>query len=392
MTFKHKLALSFVPLLLTGFAIVPANAAPSILIEMQSGKVLAAQQAFERWSPASLTKLMTAYVTFQEIQAGNLTPRSPVRISANAANVPPSKMGYKVGSIMTIENALEMLIVKSANDVAVALSEAVSGTQTAFVSRMNAEAARLGMIDTNFVNPHGLHKPEQYTTARDLGILAAAIRKEFPQYNSVFAAEAIKTKGKVTTSYNLLLGRYAGADGMKTGFVCASGFNLVASATRQGRTMISVVLGATSQKTRAETSVKLLERGFSNPDANAVRITEMQRPANISTQVANMRSEVCTEQARISRWDGRQVEGHITFSTPEIKPLTRAPISVPTGLGGADGISKSAAMLNGKFVSAYPVPNDRPTRPTLLEKGDFEKFGLRPGIDVPVPTSRPQNG
>lgn len=368
------------------------NAAPAIVIDKQSGNVIASQQAFDRWSPASLTKLMTAYVTFREIEAGSLTPQSPVRISTNAASEPPSKMGYKVGSVMTVENALEMLIVKSANDVAVALGEAVSGTEAKFVARMNEEAKRLGMSDSNFANPNGLHDPNQYTTARDLAILAAAIRKNYPQYDSIFAAEALRFGDKITTSYNLLLGRYSGADGMKTGFVCASGFNLVATATRQGRTMISVVLGATSQKTRAERSVALLEQGFASASQAGTNIADMVKPANASNQITDMRPVVCTEQARAQRWDGRQIEGYINFDTPLIKARNRAPQTIPSGLGGADGVSKSAAMLNGKFVKSYPIPSKRPYRPTLLEAGDIERYGLRPGIDVPIPTLRPEKG
>ena len=369
-----------------------ALSAPAIVMDVQSGRVIAAEQAFDRWSPASLTKLMTAYVTFREIEAGNLTPVSPVRMSANAARNPPSKMGYKPGSVMTIENALEMLIVKSANDVAVALGEAVSGSESKFVARMNAEAMRLGMSGTNFVNPNGLHDPNQYTTARDLGILAAAIRKNYPQYDPIFAAEAVRIGDKITATYNLLLGRYDGADGMKTGFVCASGFNLVASATRQGRTLISVVLGATSQKTRAEKSVALLEKGFASPPQAGTTIADLPRPADASNQLANMRPTVCTEQARAQRWDGRQIEGYIKFNTPLITAMNRTPLAVRSGLGGADGVSKSAAMLNGKFVKAYPVPGTKPYRPTLLEAGDAKRYGLRPGFEVPIPNLRPQSG
>ncbi len=369
-----------------------AFAAPAIVVDAQSGRVIAAEQAFDRWSPASLTKLMTAYVTFLEIEAGNLTPQSRVRMTANAASNPPSKMGYKPGSVMTVENALEMLIVKSANDVAVAVGEAVSGDEASFVKRMNTEAQRLGMSGTNFVNPHGLHDPSQYTTARDLALLAAAIRKNFPQYDPIFAAEAIRVGEKTTTTYNLLLGRYAGADGMKTGFVCASGFNLVSSATRQGRTMISVVLGATSQKTRAEKSVSLLEQGFSSGSEAGTAISELVRPADASNQLANMRPIVCTEQARAQRWDGRQIEGYINFDTPLITAMNRAPVALRSGLGGADGVSKTAVMLNGRFVKAYPVPGEKPYRPTLLEAGDRENYGLRPGFDVPIPNFRPQSG
>lgn len=386
-----KLKVLALSVLLSAFG-TNALTAPAIVMDAQSGRVIKAEQAFDRWSPASLTKLMTAYVTFLEVEAGNLTPLSPVRMTTNAANNPPSKMGYKPGAVMTVENALEMLIVKSANDVAVALGEAVAGSEPEFVQRMNAEAQRLGMMGTNFVNPHGLHDPDQYTTARDLALLAAAIRKNFPQYDPIFAAEAIRIGEKTTATYNLLLGRYAGADGMKTGFVCASGFNLVGSATRQGRTMISVVLGATSQKTRAEKSVSLLEQGFASTPQAGSPIADLVRPADASNQLANMRPTVCTEQARAQRWDGRQIEGYINFSTPLITAMNRAPVALRSGLGGADGVSKTAVMLNGRFVKAYPVPGKKPYRPTLLESGDAKRYGLRPGFDVPIPNIRPQSG
>ena len=379
-------------LVLLGLATAQTNAAPAIVVDVQSGNVIAAQQAFDRWSPASLTKLMTAYVAFREIEAGNLTLRSPVRISNHAANHPPSKMGYKVGSVMTVENALEMIIVKSANDVAVALGEAVSGTEQRFVERMNREAAQLGMTDTNFVNPHGLHHPEQYTTARDLALLATAIRKNYPQYDPIFAAEAIRIGDKITATYNLLLGRYAGADGMKTGFVCASGFNLAASATRQGRTMVAIVLGATSQKTRAETSVAFLEQGFASTQTEGTSLLALPRPSDALSKVADMRLSVCTEEARAQRWDGRQIEGYITFDTPLISAMQRAPNILESGLGGADGVSQSAVVLNGRYLSAYPVPGDRPEKDSIAGGAQPDNLELLQGIDLPVPAPRPESG
>ncbi len=379
-------------LVLLGLATARSGAAPGIVVDVQSGRVIAAEQAFDRWSPASLTKLMTAYVIFREIEAGNLTLRSPVRMSNHAANHPPSKMGYKVGAVMTVENALEMIIVKSANDVAVALGEAVSGSEPSFIAAMNREATLLGMTDTNFVNPHGLHHPDQYTTARDLALLATAIRKNFPQYDPIFAAEAIRIGDEVTATYNLLLGRYAGADGMKTGFVCASGFNLVASATRQGQTMVAIVLGATSQKTRAERSVALLEQGFASTQSQATSLLALPRPADVSNTIADLRLEVCTEEARAQRWDGRQIEGYIEFDTPLISAMQRTPNALDSGLGGADGVSKSAVVLNGRYLAAYPVPADRPDQSDLVGQNQIDDLGLRQGIELPVPAPRPENG
>lgn len=358
-------------------SIIASSANPSLIIDVQTGRVLEENQAFDRWSPASLTKLMTAYVTFKEIEAGKITLKAPVTMSANAANNPPSKMGFKVGTVLNVENALRFLIIKSANDVAVALSEAVSGDEAKFVARMNAEARNLGMSGTHFANPNGLSDPNQYSTARDIAILAAAIRKNYPQYDPIFAAEGIKMGDTITPSYNLLLGRYAGADGMKTGYVCESGFNLAASATRNGRTLIAIVLGATSQKTRAEEAVRLLEYGFGVQSGDGIPVTELPRPANASNKTANMRSKICTEEAVASRWDGRQVEGYISFDTPAIKTMTRAPRTISAGLGGASGSSKAAIYLNGRPIPAFPIPNERPSNSSIN--------GLRSTIDALVP-------
>ena len=171
---------------------------------------------------------------------------SPVKITQNALNEPPSKMGFKVGTILTVDNAIKMLLVKSANDIAVAMGEAISGKEEDFVVRMNEEARRLGMSGTHFVNPNGLPAEGQVTTARDLGILARAIWMEFPQHHDLFRIAAIRHGKTIMRNYNGLLERYPGASGMKTGFICASGFNLVASVTRGEETLIAVVLGARS--------------------------------------------------------------------------------------------------------------------------------------------------
>ena len=233
-----------------------------MLFDLGTGKVLAHQDAFRRWHPASLTKLMTAYVTFRAVAAGELALDSPIKVTKHAAAEPPSKMGFKAGSVMTLDNALKMMLVKSANDIAMAVGENVGGSEEAFVARMNAEAQRLGMSESHFVNPNGLHSPEQYTTARDLALLVSAIRNEFPQYAPYFSIEGIKAGKKKLMSYNMLVGRYPGADGMKTGFVCASGFNMIGAATRGDKTLVAIVLGEKSAVGRTDIVAALLDRGF----------------------------------------------------------------------------------------------------------------------------------
>jgi D-alanyl-D-alanine carboxypeptidase len=242
----------------------PAGAEAMLLIEADSGKVLHAENATHPWYPASVTKLMTAYVTLRAVKEGRLSLDSLLTVSANAAAQAPSKMGFKPGTQLTVDNALKMLMVKSANDVAVVLAEGVSGSIEKFADDMNRAAQRLGMTQTTYVNPNGLPADGQVTSARDQAILARAILKEFPEYELYWRLPAIKLGKRVMRNYNTLIDRYPGADGMKTGFICASGFNLVASATRNGRRLIAVVFGAPSGPVRAVKAAAMLERGFNS--------------------------------------------------------------------------------------------------------------------------------
>src|SRR5262245_33949668 len=234
-----------------------------LVIEAESGKVLFAENAGQPWYPASVTKLMTAYVTLRAVREGRLTLDKPLTVSANAAAQAPVKMGFPAGTIVTVDNALKMLMVKSANDMAVVLAEGVAGSVESFADQMNANARRLGMTQSTFVNPNGLPADDQISSARDLAMLARALIREMPEYDYYWHLPGIRMGKRVQFNYNTLIGRYPGADGMKTGFICASGFNLVASATRDDKRLIAVVLGAPSSAARAMKAAQLLERGFS---------------------------------------------------------------------------------------------------------------------------------
>ena len=185
-------------------------------------------------------------------------------MSKNAVAQQPTKMGFKLGTQVTVDNALKMLMVKSANDIAVTIAEGVGGSIDGFADMMNANARRLGMTQSNFVNPNGLPAENHVTSARDLGILARALIQEFPEDDKYLHVHAIRYGNRVMRNYNTLLDRYPGADGMKTGFICASGYNVVASATRNGRRLIAIVLGAYSGAVRAQKAAQLLERGFNS--------------------------------------------------------------------------------------------------------------------------------
>lgn len=235
---------------------------PALVFDPANGTVIYAEDADDHWHPASLTKIMTAYVTFKAIKAGKLKLEERIPYSARAYAQPPMKLGLHVGATLTVDQALKALIIRSANDIAVMLAEAVGGTQPEFISLMNQTAHALGMTRTTFVNPHGLPAPMQVTTARDLAKLARAAIRDFPEhagYWSMFGARL----GKIRIgSHNGLLRTFEGADGMKTGFICDSGYNVVASATRDGRKIMAVVLGEATGANRNIRAAHLLEHGF----------------------------------------------------------------------------------------------------------------------------------
>jgi D-alanyl-D-alanine carboxypeptidase len=260
------LAAALLPLCVAGFASSPAYAGASILVEADTGKVLRAENATYPWYPASVTKLMTLYVMLQALKQGRVTGDTLFTVSRNALAQSPTKMGFAVGTQVTVDNALTMMMVKSANDMAVLLAEGLDGSVEAFADDMTQTAHRLGMSQSTFVNPNGLPADGHVTSARDLAILARSLIHDFPEYNYYWHIPAIKFGRRVVRNYNTLLGRYPGADGMKTGFICASGFNLVATATRNGKQLIAVVLGSPSGGARAVKAAELLEGGFTqNP-------------------------------------------------------------------------------------------------------------------------------
>jgi D-alanyl-D-alanine carboxypeptidase len=279
-----------------GLTASSAAAEALLVIEAESGKVLFAQNAGYPWYPASVTKLMTAYVTLRAVKEGRLTLDRPLTVSANAAAQAPVKMGFASGTQVTVDNALKMLMVKSANDIAVVLAEGVSGSIENFADQMNWHARRLGMMQSSFVNPNGLPADDQISSARDLAILARALIREFPEYDYYWHLPGIRMGKMVQRNYNTLIGRYPGADGMKTGFICASGFNLVASATRDGKRLIAVVLGAPSSAVRALKAAQLLERGFNSNGGltwlmPSLGTVETVQPVNAAPP--NLREDMC---------------------------------------------------------------------------------------------------
>ena len=272
------------------------HAEARLVIEADSGKVLEAENATVPWYPASVTKLMTAYVTLKAVKDGKITLDTLFTVSPAAASQSPSKMGFKPGTQVTVDNALKMMLVKSANDMAVVLAEGVGGSIDGFSGMMNQAAQKLGMTQTHYVNPNGLPADEQVTSARDLAILARAIIKDLPEYEYFVHIPSIRFGRRITQNFNRLIGRYPGADGFKTGFICASGYNLVASATRDGKRLIAVVLGASSGTMRAVRAAQLLDRGFASNNGLAwlrPSLGTVDSLPPIDASPPNLRDEVC---------------------------------------------------------------------------------------------------
>ncbi len=249
---------------IAGSALRTAEAGPLLLLEPVKSEVLIAENADQTWFPASLTKLMTAYVVFEAVRTGKIAWDSKVPLSDNARHQPATRIGLRLGIELTVEQAVRGMILRSANDFSVGLAELVGGSEEGFAKLQNAVAARLGMTRSLFKNPHGLPDPDQVTTARDMAILTAALLKDFPDRAEVFSTPMVRIHRQNFHSQNSLLRTFAGADGMKTGFTCGAGYNIVASATRDGQRLIAVVMGAQTAHHRAEQAAALLELGFSH--------------------------------------------------------------------------------------------------------------------------------
>jgi D-alanyl-D-alanine carboxypeptidase len=411
--------------LLASLALVPpAAAGPYIIADLETGQVLDHEDATRPWYPASLSKLMTAYVVLEAIRAGRVSFDTTIVYSANAQKEPPSKMGFPVGQKVTIDNALKIMLVKSANDVAVMLAEGVGGSVDAFAAEMNQAARRLGMASSNFVNPNGLFDPRQVSSARDMAVLAKAILDQYPEQARYFGLQSIKLGKRTIRGYNALLGRYRGADGMKTGFVCPSGFNIVATAQRDGKHLVAVVLGAHSARDRTEKAAEMFEKEFSadwNPFARRGGPGLLALPASGYSEPYNMREEICSAEARkkriqvaseaeeVSGGEGKSKDGALVaaaaaHSKPPLlaavaavmppepvflgpnpaKPTTPAPTlpayaAAPSGKPGVTNAPLGVVALDPS-TTAFAATNTNSTTRSLKP---------RPVANVPLPRPKP---
>lgn len=360
----------------------PAAANPLLVADVTNGQVLEAREATTPWYPASLTKLMTTYVVLNAIKAGRIQLQTTLVYSERAQKEPPSKMGFQVGQTVTVDDALKMLMVQSANDIAFLLAEGVAGGVEPFVTEMNRTARQIGMTNTNFVNPNGLPvRPgpdQQRTTARDMAALAVALYRDHPQMAGLFSLDAIKIGARVLRNHNGLMGRYPGTDGMKTGYVCSSGFNVVATASRGGRRLVTVVLGAYSPLERSEMAVDAFERGFA---ATTTTGTLASLPSPVIAFPIDLRSDMCGKSGNKTRAARRGLlEAHpwaaILSSKPAVSPVmvyaTPAP-GAPEVAAAPSGLDEDAPAVAAPSPGSTPAVAGQTAKPGVASNAAKSK-------------------
>ncbi len=348
--------------LLTTSLIRAEAAEATLIVEADSGKVLHAEHATYPWYPASTTKLMTMYLTLKAVKDRRLTLDTPLTVSSNAVAQVPSKMGFRAGTTVTVDNALKMMMVKSANDISVVLAEGVSGSIEKFADDMNAASRRLGMTQSSWVNPNGLPADEQITSARDMAMLARAILRELPEYEMYWHIPAIRFGRRVMRNTNGLIGRYPEADGMKTGFICASGFNVVATATRGDRKLIVVVFGSRSGAVRSEKAAQLFEKGFSSGGLSWLMpsLGSVDALQPIAAAPPNLRDEMCGKHRKRPAAEEAEDEEVTASSSSDTDQSSAYAVTVQNLRGSR---TARGPILGPYSITTPPIPVWAGTRP-----------------------------
>lgn len=338
----------------------------AIVIDARTGETLYSRNADAARYPASLTKMMTLYMLFEAMAAGRVNKSTPVPFSKNAAAEPPTKLGVKAGGAVPVETAIYALITRSANDVATAVGEMLAGSEQAFAQRMTARARSLGMGSTTFRNAHGLPNTAQKTTARDLAILAIALREHFPQYYSYFSTRGFNYGKQRINTHNRMFGRIEGVDGLKTGYTRASGFNLATSVRAGGRSVVAVVMGGQSGRSRDDHMAELLREYLPKAStrgggALVARGPVAREVAEIAqTAAAAVASAVTLPHRDAPTPDSRPAEMATAFAEPAravaaaVVPAARpsAPIQEEVGEGDIDTVetSSTTAPIHGWVI------------------------------------------
>jgi len=330
---------------------------PTLLFDPFTGEVLSASRAGEPWYPASLTKLMTAYIIFKKLRDGSMQLDQQLTVSELAHSQPASHIGFPAGKMVSVDFALQALLVHSANDMAYVLAEGADGSADNFAVEMNTVAKGLGLQATHFVNPNGLFDPRHISSARDIGVIAATIINEFPQYLHYFKQDSVTVGKRKLANYNSLIRIMPEAVGMKTGFICNSGFNLVGSAIRDGHQLVSVVLGAHSGNARAALSKTMLDDGFDEiGKPGHERVSDITDQAYGAIVPADMTTTVCKQKQPVTPINAHRLAGWgISFGNFETSQKAdmalRGRLISPIGID-AGGIGSVIEMPNkGGFTA-----------------------------------------
>lgn len=348
----------------------------ALVIHAESGDVLFERYADARRYPASLTKMMTLYLLFDELEAGRLTLASELTVSAQAAGQPPSKLGLTAGSKIDVESAIEALVVKSANDVAVVVAEGVSGSEWKFAQAMTAKAQELGMRNTTFKNASGLPNSKQMTTARDLATLGQRLLQDHPDYFHYFSTREFAWNGRTYSTHNSLVKTFAGADGFKTGYTQRSGFNLVTSAQRDGTRLIGVVLGGRSVRTRDAHMKEILTTAFADVAAEPMLIAALHRATPTPRLKPTLVAELKRKNAVPTVAGNEELRRELTIAAASFGPVG-SPTEDPARdsvRDGSDDLGALIAAANSDDFNEYErvrlsalTPND-----DMLGEGDFD--------------------
>jgi D-alanyl-D-alanine carboxypeptidase len=339
----------------------------TIVVDAKTGEVINSAKPDELRHPASLAKIMTLYLLFSELDAGRLKLNSQIRISAEAAAQPPSKLGLKPGQSIEVEDAIKALITRSANDVAVAIAETIAGDEESFAKLMTRRARGLGMTRTVFRNASGLPDPEQVTTAREMALLSLALQDRFPKYYPYFATRVFHWHGVAIGNHNRLLGSMDGVDGIKTGYTGASGFNLVTNVKRNNRHIVAVVMGGRTGAVRDELMRDLINENIRVASAGprtsprfAEKSVPAQAPAPVTTAAVTAQQPAPGSRDPIRRTPVKVVaiDKDSTRGTAREKPTNVLPVSTLSASSVRDAIQIAPTALapEGRIVTFAPPP------------------------------------
>ena len=352
------------------------------VMDARTGQVLFSRNADARRYPASLTKMMTLYMVFEAMEAKRISAKTPIPFSKNAAGEPPTKLGVRAGGSIPVDTAIRALVTRSANDVSTAIAEMLGGSEAAFARKMTAKARQLGMNSTQFRNAHGLPNSEQYTTARDMAILGVALREHFPQYYDYFSTRSFKYGKQTITTHNRMFGRVKGVDGIKTGYIRASGFNLVTSVQDNGRSVVAVVMGGQSARSRDNHMAELLREHLPRASrGGGGNLLASRKGAVVASAFALPSRNIPMPSYRPAAAAPLPVAADLPVTAYAAEPArTMPPMPAPAPIQ-AQAAASTAAPVPPLPVASVPVP-------TTLD----ERLGMPADVDPVVTASTRPDG